>query len=67
MIPFNDINYSSNLKSDFGLTSSEVCDFLEYLESIFEVNFPSRKSPDHYEYLIDIIFFIIVFQFEENH
>jgi hypothetical protein len=66
MIPFHKIKYSTNLRTDIGLTHLELSDFLEYLEQIFEVQFPVKRRADQYEYLLDIIFYIVIFQFEMN-
>jgi hypothetical protein len=66
MIPLHKIKYSTNLKTDFGLNNLELSDFLSYLEQVFEVQFPKTRRADQYEYLLDIIFYIVIFQYEMN-
>lgn len=66
MIPPDKVNYSTNLKKDLNLSRLDILDLLLYLEIIFEVKFPKRKSADQYEYTLDIIFYIVIYQYENQ-
>jgi hypothetical protein len=66
LIPPNSVKLSSNLKVDFRLNQSEIYDFLTYLNGIFDVKFPLKKSDDRYEYLFEIIFYIVIYQYENS-
>lgn len=66
LIPPDTVKLSSNLKNDFSLSSIQIDDFLLYLDNLFGVTFPHKQADDRYEYVFEIIFYIIIHQYE-NH
>lgn len=55
---------SSNLKKDSNLSRNQIDDFLLYLDNLFGVTFLYKEADDCYEYVFEIIFYIVVHQYE---
>ncbi len=66
LIPPVSVNLTSNLRTDFGLSRIQINEFLEYLDGIFGVTFPIKKAVDNYEYMFEIVFYILITQYENN-
>lgn len=66
LIPPESVKLSSNLKEDFKLNRSQIYDFLFYLDGLFGVKFPYKKADDRYEYVFEIVFYIVIHQYENN-
>jgi hypothetical protein len=61
LIAPSEVTISKNLKSDFGLNRTEIDTMLEYLEGVFDVKFPVKRSFDAYEYVFDLVFYMIIY------
>ena len=65
-VPAYRLGYNTNLRRDLNLNNKEVIEFLQYLESVFEVRFPKKWENQRYEYLSGIALFVIIRQFENR-
>ncbi len=61
LIPPSEVTLAKNFRTDFGLSQEEIEHMLEYLENIFAIKFPLRKAPDKYEYVLDLVFYLILY------
>lgn len=55
-----EVTLSKNLRTDFGLSTADMNEMFAYLEEMFDMKFPQKNAPDRYEYVIDLIFYIIL-------
>jgi hypothetical protein len=61
LIPPSEVTLSKNFKTDFGLNREEIDSMLEYLEGVFDIKFPARRTTDRYEYVLDLVFYLILY------
>jgi hypothetical protein len=66
LIPPTDVTYGKNFKIDFGLSDEEILQMLDYLEGILDMTFSKKNSPQRYEYVLDLIFYIIFHEMREE-
>ncbi|GGD48225.1 hypothetical protein GCM10011514_10300 [Emticicia aquatilis] len=61
LIAPSEVTLSKNFKTDFGLNREEIDSMLEYLEGVFDLKFPAKRTPDRYEFVLDLVFYIIIY------
>ena len=61
LIPPSEVTLARNFRIDFGMSRTEIDEMLEYLEVIFNIKFPARRAPDRYEYVLDLVFYLILY------
>lgn len=61
LIAPSEVTLSKNFKTDFGLNREEIDSMLEYLEGVFDLKFPDKRTPDRYEFVLDLVFYMIIY------
>lgn len=61
LIAPSEVTLSKNFKTDFGLNREEIDSMLEYLEGVFDLKFPAKRTPDRYEFVLDLVFYMIIY------
>lgn len=61
LIAPSEVTLSKNFKTDFGLNREEIDSMLEYLEGVFDLKFPTKRTPDRYEFVLDLVFYMIIY------